>query len=132
MGMIDKVCVIDDDDIYQYLLRKELKSTKIVNKILVFSDGAKAMEYLLKMKDHPEELPDVVFLDVNMPVMNGWQFLDEFIQLRPRLTKKIVVLIVSSSFDRQDIERAEKYSEVSDYIIKPVTRSRLVSVLESL
>lgn len=132
MANINKVCVIDDDDIYQYLLRKELKSTRIVNQILVFPDGAKAIQYMSEKKDQPDELPDVVFLDVNMPVMNGWQFLDEFLVLKPMLSKKIAVLIVSSSFDQQDIDRAGRYAGVTDYIIKPVTRNKLVAVLESI
>jgi len=132
MTRIDKVCVIDDDDIYQYLLRKELKSTKIVDQILVFPDGAKAIQYMVEMKDQPEELPDVVLLDVNMPVMNGWQFLDEFRLLKPSLHKKIAVLMVSSSIDPQDIELAKKYAVVTDYIVKPVTRHALVSMLEAL
>lgn len=132
MDRIDKVAVIDDDDIYQYLLKKELKSTNIVDKTVVFSDGAKAMEFMRNAKDSPEKLPDVIFLDVNMPIMNGWEFLDEFIKLQPNLSKEIIILIVSSSFDQRDIERANKYSEISDYIVKPVTRNRLVSVLKSL
>lgn len=132
MDKVRKVCVIDDDDIYQFLLKKELKSTQIVDKIVVFSDGAKALEFMTSVKDTPDQLPDIIFLDVNMPVMNGWEFLDEFILLRPRLSKEIVILIVSSSFDKRDIERAKEYAEVSDYIIKPVTRSNLVNVLKTL
>ncbi|NCG30413.1 MAG: response regulator [Bacteroidetes bacterium] len=132
MDKVRKVCVIDDGDIYQFLLNKELKSTQIVDKILVFSDGAKALEFMTQVKDTPEELPDIIFLDVNMPVMNKWEFLDEFILLRPRLSKGIVILIVSSSFDKRDIERAKQYAEVSDYIIQPVTRSNLVNVLRTI
>lgn len=132
MDKIEKVCVIDDDDIYQYLLKKELKSTNIVDNTVVFSDGAKAMEFMRNAQDSPESLPDVIFLDVNMPIMNGWEFLDAFIQLRPNLSKEIIVLIVSSSFDQRDLEKAAAYSEISDYIVKPVTRTRLISVLKAL
>lgn len=129
---ISKVCLIDDDDIYQFLIKKELKSTQIVNNTMVFSNGAKAMEYIVNAKDEPDNLPDVIFLDINMPIMNGWEFLDEFVKMRPRLSKEITILIITSSFDPTDMERAKTYSEISDYIVKPVTRNRLVNVLKAL
>lgn len=132
MREITKVCLIDDDDIYQFLLKKELKNTKIVDNTMIFSNGAKAMDFIANAKDEPDELPDVIFLDINMPIMNGWQFLDEFVQMRPRLSKEITILIITSSFDPRDMERAKQYSEISDYIVKPVTRDHLVEVLKSL
>ena len=127
-----KVCVIDDDDIYQFLLKKELRHTKLVERINLFSDGRKALDFFKEKKDDRDALPDVIFLDINMPIMNGWRFLDEFKSIRADLQKPITIYMVSSSFDDRDVKRSKEYSKVSDYIIKPVKRSNLVSVLESI
>ena len=127
-----RVCVIDDDDIYQFLLKKELKHTNLVDRITVFTDGQKAMRYFLENKQSEDDLPDVIFLDVNMPIMNGWQFLEEFKMLKPKLKKKITIYLVSSSFDDRDISRSKEYTEVTDYIIKPVKRANLITVLKEI
>ena len=127
-----KVCVIDDDDIYQFLLKKELKHTNLVDKIQVFTDGQKAIDYFIENKKSIELLPDVIFLDINMPIMNGWQFLEQFKQIQPKIDKEITIYLVSSSFDDRDINRSKEYTEVTDYIIKPVKRSNLLSVLREI
>ncbi|HAQ69801.1 MAG TPA: response regulator [Flavobacteriales bacterium] len=127
-----KVCVIDDDDIYQFLLKKELKHTNLVDKIQVFTDGQKAIDYFIENKKSIELLPDVIFLDINMPIMNGWQSLEQFKQIQPKIAKEITIYLVSSSFDDRDINRSKEYTEVTDYIIKPVKRSNLLSVLREI
>ena len=127
-----KVCVIDDDDIYQFLLKKELKHTNLVDKIQVFTDGQKAIEYFIENKESIELLPDVIFLDINMPIMNGWQSLEQFKQIQPKIAKEITIYLVSSSFDDRDINRSKEYTEVTDYIIKPVKRSNLLTVLREI
>ena len=127
-----KVCLIDDDDIYQFLLKKELRHTNLVERINLFSDGRKAMEFFNENKGNTEALPDVIFLDINMPIMNGWRFLKGFKQLKNDINKKITIYMMSSSFDDKDVKRSQEYAEVTDYIIKPVKRSNLISVLEDI
>ena len=127
-----KVCVIDDDDIYQFLLKKELKHTNLVDKIQVFTDGQKAIDYFIENKKSIELLPDVIFLDINMQIMNGWQSLEQFKQIQPKIAKEITIYLVSSSFDDRDINRSKEYTEVTDYIIKPVKRSNLLTVLREI
>ncbi|MEQ8534886.1 MAG: response regulator, partial [Imperialibacter sp.] len=76
-----------------------------------------------------DELPDVILLDINMPVMDGWQFLDEFVKIKPLIKKKITIYMVSSSIDEADLERAKTYEEVSDFIVKPVKAEDLEKML---
>lgn len=127
-----KVCLIDDDDIYQFLLNKELRHTNLVEQIQLFSDGRKALDFFKENRNDAEILPDVIFLDINMPIMNGWRFLEEFRAIQPSMNKTMTIYMVSSSFDDRDIKRSREYSEVSDYIIKPVKRASLISVLENI
>ena len=85
------------------------------------------MNFFTENKDESNLLPDVIFLDINMPVMNGWQFLEQFKEVQPSFNKEIVIYSVSSSFDDRDINRSKEYTEVTDYIIKPVRKNRKAS-----
>lgn len=127
-----KVCLVDDDDIYQFLMKKELKSTNLVGSIQNFADGSAAIEYIYENRNEPDNLPDLIFLDINMPVMNGWQFLDEYNDLSKTLSKQIGILIISSSFDEKDLKKVEHYASVSNYMVKPVERSKLLVVLNDI
>lgn len=126
------ICLIDDDDIYQFTFTRGLKSNKVAKKILVFSDGEEARDFMRDNVANTEVLPDVIFLDINMPVMDGWEFLEEFVKLKTKVQKKITIYMVSSSVDPADVERAKAISDVSDYLIKPVGESQLTQIIENL
>ena len=126
------ICVIDDDEVYQFTVTRTIKAQKLAKKILVFSDGEEAIQFLIDNVANNENVPDVIFLDINMPIMDGWQFLDEYIRLKPRIGKKVTIYMVSSSVDPVDLERAKKISELSDYIVKPITSNTLKDIIEAL
>lgn len=134
MTPVITICLVDDDDIYQFVMRKIIENLKleIIKKILSFGDGEEALEFLTNNIANKEELPNIILLDINMPIMDGWQFIEEYIRLKPRLGKKITIYMVSSSNDREDIQRARKISEISDYIIKPVTPEQLTVMINTL
>ena len=126
------ICLIDDDDIYQFTFTKGLKGSSIAKKILVFSDGEEAIDFMVDNIANTEDLPDVIFLDINMPVMDGWEFLEEFVQLKPKVGKEITVYMVSSSVDPADVDRARAISDVSDYLIKPVGEDQLEEIISTI
>ncbi|WP_179335991.1 response regulator [Winogradskyella costae] len=126
------ICVIDDDDIYQFTIVKILKSIDLDEKISLFSDGEEALEFLIDNLDNNEELPDVIFLDINMPIMDGFQFMEEYARIKPKLNKKITIYMVSSSVDPVDMERAKNITEISDYIIKPIKAGQLQEIMANL
>lgn len=128
----DIISIVDDDKIYQFTMTKTIEATQRFKKILVFSDGEEAFEFLTINQRNPESLPDIIFLDINMPYMDGWEFLAEFALLKPKLTKKIIVYMVSSSVSELDINRAKEISDVTDYIVKPITIDRFTALMESL
>ena len=126
------ICVIDDDDIYQFTIVKILKSINLDKKISLFSDGEEALEFLIDNLYNNEELPDIIFLDINMPIMDGFQFMEEYVKIKPKLNKKIIIYMVSSSVDPVDIERAKNISDISDYIIKPIKAGQLQEIMANL
>lgn len=126
------VCIIDDDDIYQFTIVKTIKALGLAKKIMVFSDGEEAKDFMLDNIKNNYELPDVIFLDNNMPIMDGFQFMEEYVKFKPQLDKKITVYMVSSSVDPVDIERANNVSEINGYIIKPIKPGQLKSIIENL
>ncbi len=132
MQKLEVIYVVDDDDIYQYLIKKKIEKRNIAYQIKTFKNGQDAIEYLNLMADTSTELPDVIFLDLNMPVMDGWDFLNAYMNLKNRLTKKIHLYVVSSSIHQSDIERAKNISEVTDYIVKPMNDSQLDDILVAM
>lgn len=126
------ICIVDDDDIYQFTVVKTLELLEFEKNIISFSDGEEALTFLVDNLTKNKELPDVIFLDINMPIMDGFQFMEEYGKIKSQLGKKTVIYMVSSSVDPVDIERAKRISDVSDYIIKPIEPGKLKSVMEKL
>jgi CheY-like chemotaxis protein len=100
------------------------------DELLVFLNGQEALDYFLPLVDTPEKLPDVILLDINMPVLDGWQFMDEFVRLKPNINKEITIYMVSSSVSELDIKKAKAYSEISDYVVKPMRSEDLLKMRE--
>lgn len=132
MNAIDTLYLIDDDDTYQFIVKKTIRSTRLVKNIKIFSNGKLAIDFLESVLGNVNEIPDVILLDLSMPVMDGWQFLERYFLLKPRIGKKVVIYVVSSSIDPSDVERAKSISEVTDYFVKPLTKEKLILMLESI
>ncbi|AEV34357.1 response regulator of citrate/malate metabolism [Owenweeksia hongkongensis DSM 17368] len=115
------VCIIDDDIVYQFTAKKFLEKISEVSKIMIFSNGLEASQHLHDKPTTAEDLPDIIFLDIRMPVMDGFTFLERFKTIKPNIAKPITIYMVSSSPESKDREKALAYSEVSEYLIKPLT-----------
>lgn len=121
-------CLIDDDEIYLFSVKKVIEVNKLSERVLEFRNGQEAIDFFVQSSNNQHDLPDVIFLDINMPVMNGWEFIEEFKKIRPLLSKDIMLYVVSSSVDKTDVDRARSFSNVNDYLIKPITASQLVNI----
>ena len=130
LSMIRTVCLIDDDPILQFLFKEIISTLDSVKENLIFSNGREAIDFFLIEKHSPENIPDLVVLDLNMPVMDGWDFLDEFIQNKPKFSKIPVIYIMSSSTHPTDKEKATRYEEISGYLAKPISVDKLTQMLE--
>jgi CheY-like chemotaxis protein len=130
--MIKSLTLVDDDDVFVFLTKKIIQQTNLVELIRVFGNGLDALNFIKENIQQPEALPEIILLDLSMPIMNGWQFLDEFTKINENIGKKITIYVCSSSISPDDIARARTISEVSDFIIKPITKDKLVDMIKSI
>ena len=124
-----KICVIDDDKAYKYIFTRGIKKTDLPVDTLAFSDGEEAISFFVGNINNSEGLPDIVFLDINMPIMNGWEFLEEYAKLKSNINKDITIYMVSSSLDPADINKAKEISDISDYLVKPILPEALLKII---
>lgn len=129
MKVLDIICIIDDDDIYQFTVRKFLSSKHVAKRLQFFENGKEAIEHFRTFSESADELADVILLDINMPIMDGWGFLKEYSRIKDELVKKTHIFMVSSSIDEADIARAKQISELSGYYVKPINEEQLISIL---
>jgi len=130
MREIESICIIDDDRITMFGIRKMLQSSVKCETISTYLNGKLALEGIKKgIKEHGT-IPEVIFLDINMPIMDGWQFLKEFITIP--IAQKTRINIITSSIDSHDIQNWEKYrkssSHVITYNVKPITKKKIVEI----
>ncbi|PRX44458.1 response regulator [Salegentibacter salegens] len=129
---VELACIIDDDKIYVNLVKKIIEIKKLSNNLLIFKNGMEALDHfkLILENASEEKLPDIIFLDINMPVMDGWEFLNEFIKIKNNFEKKITLYVVSSSIDPRDLERAKSFNLVTDYLIKPIELKKFEKIFD--
>jgi CheY-like chemotaxis protein len=129
--MLDRILCIDDDPITLMLCKKVIVKTMFSNEIITAQNGEKALKYFDDLQDidlSTIELPKLIFLDLNMPVMGGWEFLDAFNAPYYHKFHDIKVVVLTSTIDPEDLEKSQTYPMVLDFLSKPIT----VSMLEYL
>lgn len=114
------IAIVDDDAIFMIIARKMIAFCAPDWHILEFVNGERMLDYFKLNANNPTQLPDLVLLDINMPVMDGWMFLDEYKEIRSSIEKPNHIYLTSSSIDTKDIERARQNPLLEDYIVKPL------------
>ncbi len=127
MKKIDIACIIDDDPIFVFGAKKIMQYADFCTGFMIFHNGSEALINLKSIISAGDQLPDIILLDLNMPVMDGWQFLEEFTKIKT--AKKITIYIITSSVDPADVLKAKQYDNVNNYIVKPITLETLRELL---
>lgn len=133
MKKINAICIIDDDPITVFGIKKMLNSIGVAEEIKTYVNGKQAIDELTSMVENKEEIPEVIFLDINMPIMDGWQFLEKFILLP--IEKKIKINVVTSSIDPYDKEQWEFYNSKTHHVIdfknKPIRKGDIIEITKA-
>ncbi|MDB5248060.1 MAG: response regulator [Segetibacter sp.] len=134
--MVNKVLCIDDDQITLVLCDMVIKKAGFSNDVITAKNGKEGIAwfsaYFSKNKDVPkQDPPQIIFLDLNMPVMNGWDFLEDYLMKYSDRLPGTKVVILSSTVNPEDFLRANKYEIVIDFINKPLTTEGLVELMEN-
>ena len=118
--------LIDDEQVFHWIAEKFLEKINNGLQSKSFYNGAEALEYL---KDETNPIPTILFLDINMPIVNGWGFLDEFTSIKDQIGQEISIYIVSSSVDPEDYKKAKEYEYVKGFISKPLSQKIIEDLL---
>jgi len=123
--------LIDDNEIDNLINQKMIEAAAITENIYTHTGAKSAIEFLKnmeKMDVADKVLPDVIFLDIDMPLMDGFQFLDEFANLSQLTRKKCKIIMLTSSINPQDFNRAKKYENVKLYLNKPLSHDSIMKI----
>jgi len=126
-----RILLVEDEEINNYIATRLIQKALPGAAVTSCLHGKYAIELLTEMKNDPTKLPDIILLDINMPVMNGWEFLDEYNHRNIDPQGKSAIFILSSSVFSEDINRARTYSQVKDFIRKPLDVTRIREILNA-
>jgi CheY-like chemotaxis protein len=122
------ICIVDDDSINRFIFSKTIETQKLSDKVLTFSNGQLAIAFLLDNISQTSNLPDILFIDINMPIMNGWQFIEEYMKIKLKIKKKIMIYLLSASLNPIDLARSKEIDGISGHIIKPINPEKLKEI----
>ena len=130
MSKFKDVFVIDDDKVFHFIIKKLFSKNNIDISPSFYFNGLEAIEEIKKKINSGNTLPDLILLDINMPIMDGWQFLDEFRKTRiVTQGERTTIYLVSSSDSISDINKAKEYQDqIKDYFFKPMTLEDLQKI----
>lgn len=124
------ICIIDDDPIYQFLMNKIVLLTKIDIDIISFSNGKEAIDNFQTTIQENKKLPNIILLDIEMPHMDGWDFMNHIELLMDKHSlSDIKIYIVSSSISHEDVEKAELNKNVQGYYSKPIKSEDIAEII---
>ncbi len=116
------ICIIDDDPIYLLLIKKIIAIAGTDYATISFKNGKDALDYYTAL---PENLPDIILLDIEMPILDGWDFLNE---IENRDTENTAIYVVTSSISHEDKEKIKSFSKVSGYFSKPMNIEKILQI----
>ncbi len=121
--------LIDDGEEFNFLNKLIITQSGLVNEVIAFQSAQAALDYLQLNKQESMALPEIIFLDINMPEMDGWDFLDAFNQLKGDLARIPAIIMLTSSVNPDDEVKARQYETVYDYRKKPLLLPDLEKLL---
>ena len=130
MKKLNSILLIDDDNASNFLHRLIIQSIDCADHIKICTSAQKGLDYLKQNSDEEFIQPDLIILDINMPGMNGWEFLEEYDKLSVEQKAKIIIVMLSNSINPDDHIKAQNNDLVTEFIGKPLTKETLILILK--
>ena len=121
--------LIDDEPVQHHITKFYFQQNEAITQNSFFFDATLALQWLINNSVQEEKLPDIILLDLNMPIMDGWGFLYKLSEITPALKKSIKVFIVSSSITESDISKSKSFPFVKGFYSKPISPLQLKEIL---
>ena len=130
MKKINLICIIEDDSTHLFVIKKRIEMSGMVENIIPFRNGKEPFDGLKNLVLSNQMLPEVILLDINMPIWDGWQFLDEFTKLQ--FANDIIIYILPTSNDKEDKKTAAEYNLKNNFLTKPITANEVKVLLNTV
>ncbi len=127
-----QILIIDDDEINNFIAAKLIDKIPPKATVSTCLNGQDGIDFVKSKLNKQDEMPDIIFLDINMPVMNGWEFLEEYETIKSQIQKSVCINMLSSSVYNDDIIKAEGFDTVQKFISKPLTVDKIQGLYEIL
>lgn len=124
------IMLVDDDLNDNFFHEREIKKANAATIVIEKNTGLEALEYLKSKKLDSDMIPDLIFLDINMPGMNGWDFLQQYELLDKKLQNSVIIIMLTTSDNEDDVARSKAWSFVADYITKPLTEEIMLGIIK--
>ncbi len=123
------IMLVDDDENDNFFHEREIKKANSSTVVVAKKSGSEALEYIKSKQGKENQHPDLIFLDINMPGMNGWDFLEQYNLLDKEVQSNRIIIMLTTSENPSNIVRAKSWSFVTDYITKPLTKEILEEII---
>ena len=130
--MKPKVLLVDDNNIVNFISRKTMEDCDFAGHIAEYTSGQKALKYLERLVKNLDQIPDLIFLDIKMQLMDGFEFLNQFEKLPAPVKAKSKIVMLTSSLLEDDRKRAFEHPQVIEFLNKPVTKSKLNALISRM
>ena len=128
---INCILLIDDDEPTNFFTNLVIDEVGCTRQVKTVQSGQEALEYLIKSESGDENFPrpDIIFLDINMPAMNGWEFLEEYKQVKKSQEEHVIIVMLTTSLFPEDMAKANELPEISGFENKPLTAENFEKII---
>ncbi|MBD8488859.1 response regulator [Echinicola sp. CAU 1574] len=123
------ILLVDDDEPTNFINEIIIKRTECTENVVAVQSGFAAIDYLIGVEEGKNLQPDLIFLDINMPAMNGWEFLEEYRKLPEHQKVKNIIIMLTTSLNPDDDAKARTFEEICRYESKPLTADKIQNII---